>query len=148
MRWLSFIAVFIVAGCVATEQQRGYVFNAKSLEQIVVGESTRKDVIKLMGAPTTRSEFEVERWHYIGNKAEVTGILTPELKDQKVVSIEFTEDGIVKNIENKTLADKNDVEMVGRATPTEGHSVGVMQQLIGNFGRFNKQGTGADAAAQ
>lgn len=138
--------VFLLTGCVATEQQRGYVFNNKSLEEIKIGESTRKDVMQSMGTPTSRSEFEVERWHYIGSKADIRGVLNPEIKDEKVVTIEFDKDGVVKNVETKSLADMTDVKMVQRTTKTEGHSEGVMQQLIGNFGRFNKQ-TGTDAAA-
>ncbi len=131
--------LLLLSACIAVEQRSGYVFNESAIAQVKVGESTRKEVMQLMGTPTTRSEFQVERWHYVGNKAEVISVLTPEVQEQQVVSVEFDEAGLVSAVERKNLQDSRKIDMVGRTTKTEGSDFTILQQVIGNFGKFNKE---------
>lgn len=137
-RWAWFLVLFLAA-CVATERDSGYVFNESSLAYVREGESTHEDVLRALGTPSATSSFEVERWHYIGKKSEIKGVLEPEVKEQTVLSIEFDEDGIVQKVEKRSVADGQEVDIVGRKTGTEGHSVGVLEQLLGNFGKFNRE---------
>ena len=137
-RYLGFIAILALSACVATQKDNGYVMNEKALAYVREGESSRQDVLRALGTPSSTTQFEVERWHYISKKSEVKGVLDPELKEQMIVSVEFDPSGVVSKVEKRSADDRREVKLVERETGTEGHSIGVMEQLLGNFGKFNK----------
>ena len=61
--------------------------------------------------------------------------------NEKIVVVAFNDEGIVdvmEEIDNERI----DLPMVRRKTPTGGHEVTFLQQLLGNVGRFNRPTTG------
>ncbi len=147
-RHYSLIAtlLWLLTAC-AAEQQTGYQLSDGQLDKVQVGKSTREDVLAALGTPSSWHSFGDQRWLYIGNTLKKVSILDPEIQTQQVIAISFDDAGIVKDIEQKNEEDARFVSMNHRVTPTEGHDMSVMEQLIGNFGRFNKQGRGEDMAA-
>ncbi len=61
-------------------------------------------------------------------------------------TIRLSCDGVVDTIE-RIDAPGVDVPHVRRKTPTSGNEITVMEQLIGNVGRFNKQKESATTTA-
>jgi outer membrane protein assembly factor BamE (lipoprotein component of BamABCDE complex) len=58
--------------------------------------------------------------------------------DQQVVAISFDKQSEkVKDIKRYGLKDGKQVAFVERETPTRGKELTVLEQLFGNFGRFN-----------
>ena len=45
------------------------------------------------------------------------------------------------------LANSQDIDIVSRTTPTEGHTLGFFEQILGNIGRFNSPGSPTGSAA-
>ena len=123
--------------CVKAHHSRGYVFNQEHVEALTPGTSTRDDVLALLGSPTSISQYEQERWHYIGREFSQKSVLEPELETQQILTISFNEDGTVADLGQKDKKDAKAIESVSRTTPTAGHELGIMEQLLGNFGRFN-----------
>lgn len=74
----------------------------------------------------------------ISAKRPKSGIFDPKVVDKKVVVVAFNQDGIVDTIE-EIKADQINVPTVRRKTPTSGNEITVLQQLVGNVGRFNKE---------
>lgn len=144
---IALIASLCLAACSGEEVQRGYIFNDATLGKIKQGESTQADVLQTLGSPSLRSDFEVERWHYIGQKARKVSVLDPTVEEHEVVTVEFDGEGKVGKIEKRNLSDMNDIDVVKRETPSEGNRFSAMEQLIGNFGRFNKDGKDAASAS-
>lgn len=127
-----------LAGCgIATVDNRGYVETTKAEERIKVGESSREDVKGALGSPSTTSDFPPETWYYISRERETIAFLPPETLKQNVLQIEFDEGGKVSKMNRYGLDKAQDIEMVQRATPTEGRKVGFVEQLLGNVGKFN-----------
>jgi outer membrane protein assembly factor BamE (lipoprotein component of BamABCDE complex) len=60
--------------------------------------------------------------------------------EQSVVAIDFTPLGIVSGVRTYTLDDAQDVVPVEGKTPTLGRELGLLQQLLGNVGRFTPRG--------
>jgi outer membrane protein assembly factor BamE (lipoprotein component of BamABCDE complex) len=135
----------LLAACAGEEIQRGYIFNPSNLAKIKAGESTQSDVLQTLGSPSLRSDFEVERWHYIGDKTRKFSVLDPTVEEHDVVTVEFDGEGKVGKIERQNVTDMNDIDVVTRETPSEGNRFSAIEQLVGNFGKFNK--ANRDAAA-
>lgn len=105
------------------------------MAEITTGESSKTDVLRTLGSPTTQAPFDENIWYYIGQKTEKSGIFDPKVIEEKIVVVAFNEEDIVAQIE-QVDADRVDIPIVRRKTPTGGHEVTIMQQLLGNVGRF------------
>ena len=123
--------------CTPTEATRGNIVEDYRMAEIVPGVSTKTNVLQSLGSPSTQAPFDENVWYYIGQKTEQRGIFDPKVVDKKVVVVAFNPEGVVDTIE-KINADQIDVPHVRRKTPTSGNEIGVMEQLLGNVGRFNK----------
>ena len=125
------------AGCTPVYATRGNLIDDERLGRIEVGRSTVNDVAGLFGSPTTLSTFDQWTWYYIGQRTEKVAFFDPDIIESRVVRVEFTETGIVRAIDELDLNDAQTVELVERETPTLGRRLTVLEQLLGNFGRFN-----------
>ena len=54
--------------------------------------------------------------------------------------VKFDENGYVESIEEVSDLEPLNVEYVSKETPTEGHSLGFFEQILGNVGRFGAPG--------
>lgn len=124
--------------CSPMEATRGNIVDADRRAEISVGTSTRDDVFRAMGSPTTVSPFDNNIWYYMGQKTEKHGIFDTEVVDEKIVSVTFDDEGIVRNLKEMDNA-RVDVPHNSNQTPTYGNEVTIMQQLLGNLGKFNPQ---------
>lgn len=137
----SMLALLLVpmAGCKSVKQveNRGYIASKPLEEEIRVGKTSREDVRRVFGSPSTISAYPPETWYYISRERETIGFFAPELKKQQVARIEFDEEGRVSHYEAFDKHAVREMDYVERKTPTEGRSLGFAEQLLGNVGRFN-----------
>jgi outer membrane protein assembly factor BamE (lipoprotein component of BamABCDE complex) len=140
---LGLATLLLATACTPTQATRGNIVEDYRIAEIVPGVSSRTNVLQSLGSPTTQAPFDDNVWYYIGQKTEKVGIFDPKVVDKKVVVVAFNDEGIVEAI-NKVDADMIDVPHVRRKTPTAGNDITIMEQLIGNVGRFNK---GKESAA-
>src|SRR5690349_11687991 len=135
------LATALTAGaCTPRIDQRG---NKPDEDQVLVinpGVDDKNRVAELIGTPSTISTFDDRTWYYISKRTETTAFLDPQLIDQEVLAITFDEGGIVQNMRIYGPEDGRTIAYVDRKTPTEGNELTIMQQLLGNLGRFNPQG--------
>ena len=132
----------VLASCSPIVNTRGHTHEADDFKQIVVGQSHADDVAAVLGTPTSKSSFGDETWYYITVKKETNGILAPEVTEQSVTAIRFDAAHTVADIAEYKKEQGKPVELVSQTTPSEGHSVTFMEQMLGNFGRFNAPGRG------
>ncbi len=138
------LAVMVVS-CSPVVATRGNLIDDDRFALITVGRSTANDVANVFGSPTTVSTFDQRTWYYIGQRTEKVAFFDPDIVERRVVRIEFTETGIVSRIDDLDLDDAQAVELVERETPTLGRRLTVLEQLLGNFGRFNTPSGGPSA---
>lgn len=143
MRQFSFFlalpVLFMLAlpACSPVVRTNGNMVSDDSLSQVVQGVSRREDVAALLGTPSAESTFNSNEWYYIGQRTEQTAFFAPEVTDRKVVRITF--DGATGTVANVELLNKDagqDIALVTRKTPTAGHNLTVIEQVLGNVGRF------------
>lgn len=106
------------------------------IAEITTLKSTRSDVLRAMGSPTTKSTFDKNIWYYIGQETEKRGILDPEIVEERIVLVTFNDEGYVSAIEDIDR-ERLDVPYVRDKTPTHGNETTVLQQFLGNLGKFN-----------
>jgi outer membrane protein assembly factor BamE (lipoprotein component of BamABCDE complex) len=131
------LATGLVAACAPTVNTRGNMVEDSRLQSVRPGVSTQADVRAALGPPTVVPPFEEGTWYYIGQVTEKTAFFEPEVVERRVVKVEFDEIGTVATIDELTLEEGQEVELVERETPTRGRQMGFLEQMIGNLGRFN-----------
>lgn len=133
------IVALATMGTAACEDQldvRGNVPDPKALAQLKPGISTRADVTQKLGAPSTVATFDKETWYYIGGRVKTVAFFAPEVLMRQVVTIRFDKSGRVAQIRKTDATKTKQIQLVDRVTPTKGKKLTILQQLIGNIGRF------------
>lgn len=125
-----------IIACSPVTAQRGNLLQDYQVNDIVAGQHTRSDVLRVLGSPTTQSTFDSNIWYYIGQETEKHGILDDEVVNERIVVVSFTEEGVVKTIEDQDTQRLN-IPYARSKTPTHGNELTFTQQLLGNMGRFN-----------
>lgn len=123
-------------GCGGTVDTHGDKLEADRLTELVPGQHTRDDVAAILGSPSSTSPFDAESWYYISNRTETLAFLAPDVTEQQVVVVKFNNEGIVTEIDTLGLDHRRKVDIVDRETPTTGNDVSILDEFIGNIGRF------------
>ena len=118
----------------------GYVPDPEALARIEPGVHNRLEVAQFLGTPSTTAMFGEETWLYVTERREEFAFFKPEIIEQEVVVIAFDQTGVVDSIDQYVLADGILVDPVSRKTPTYGKQLGLLEQFLGNVGRFNNEG--------
>ena len=130
-------AAALATGCSPAINQHGNVPDSDQVVQINPGVDDKTRVSQLLGSPSTTSPFGGATWYYVSKKTQAIAFLSPKVLDQEVLAVSFDEQDIVKDLKLYGLEDGRLVQMVDRVTPTQGNSLTILQQLLGNLGRFN-----------
>lgn len=127
-----------VSACTPRAGTHGDPLVRDRVNSIVPGVHTRDDVAAILGSPSTNSPFDGEKWYYISSRTETFAFLPREEFDRQVVVIAFDESGRVRSVEKFGQERGQDVAIVRRETPTAGNDLNLVQEFLGNIGRFNK----------
>lgn len=133
-------SLLLLAACSPIVDNKGYVKQKELKEHIHIGQTSKQEVLEAFGSPSSQSSFGAESWYYVHSRKETTAFLKPEIVEQEVTRIEFDAKGIVSKIDGYGLDQAQSVTPSSRETPTEGHTMGFIEQTLGNVGRFNKPG--------
>jgi outer membrane protein assembly factor BamE (lipoprotein component of BamABCDE complex) len=133
------LAAPLLAACTPEVSTHGYHFDEAALAQLEPGRTTRDGALQLLGSPSSIASFDDKVWYYVSQRSEHMSFYQDQVVDQKVVTVTFDDQGILRSIERETLDDAIEVSLVDRETPTSGNELGIFQQFIGNIGRFNPQ---------
>ncbi|MCU0905522.1 MAG: outer membrane protein assembly factor BamE, partial [Tabrizicola sp.] len=80
-----------------------------------------------------------EGWYYVQSRYVQRGPREPREIDRQVVAVTFSQAGVVENIGRFGLEDGQVVEISRRVTETNIRGIGLIQQLLGNFGRIRAE---------
>jgi outer membrane protein assembly factor BamE (lipoprotein component of BamABCDE complex) len=135
-----------LGGCVAQVDQRGNLPEPDKVAQIQPGSTTRDQVAKILGTPSSTGVFNDKSWYYISRKTKQVAFLNKDVLDQQVYVINFDGRGVVNSVDHKDLKDGRDIEPAPGATPAPGRELTFLEQVLGNIGRFNKtRSTGSES---
>lgn len=126
----------VIAACSPVYRNHGYVPSDEELALIEVGKDNRDTVAATLGRPSGEGLLNDVGWFYVQSRWKHSGALEPKEIDRQVVSITFTEAGIVENVERFGLEDGKVVAISRRVTTSNIKGVGFLKQLLGNIGRL------------
>lgn len=132
----------VLGGCQQKILQHGNVPDEDEVVQILPGQDDKNRVEQLLGSPSTTGTFGDDTWYYISRRTAQTAFFDPDTIDQGVLAISFDPQGVVEDMKIYDQSDGRLVAMVDRSTPTHGNELTLVQQLLGNFGRFSPEDKG------
>jgi outer membrane protein assembly factor BamE (lipoprotein component of BamABCDE complex) len=134
---LALVPLALAAGCQNNEDIRGFAPAPGAVDKLEVGTQSREDVQRLIGSPSAVATFNPNVWYYISEKQEQWGPSRPWVADQNVIQVTFNESGRVEKIRYYDMNDAKNITMVARVTPSSGKELTVLEQILGNVGRFS-----------
>jgi len=138
--FISLIVAFAAIGCTPTIATRGNFLEDERLATVQQGVSTKDEVTKKLGSPTTVDPFDDKTWFYIGEKTSQTAFLDPKIDARKVIVMKFDDQGILQTAQQVDEKSGKEIDLVNKQTPTPGKDQNVFQQFLGNLGKFNSSG--------
>ena len=133
----------LVAGCATSVDQRGNLPSQDKIAEVHPGSTTKDEVIKILGSPSSVSIFNDKSWYYISRRTEQFSFFDPDVVDQQVYVVNFDNQDVVKAVDHKGLEDGKEIIPVARVTPAPGRELSFLEQLIGNLGKFNSAAGGS-----
>jgi outer membrane protein assembly factor BamE (lipoprotein component of BamABCDE complex) len=130
----------LMSACAPMVDSRGNLPDADAVLQVQPGIDDRLQVAKLLGSPSTVATFGDKTWYYISKKTSRVAFWDPTVLDQEVLMVKFDDAGVVSDMKVYGLEDAHAVTPDPNETPTSGRELTILQQLLGNLGRF---GSGA-----
>jgi outer membrane protein assembly factor BamE (lipoprotein component of BamABCDE complex) len=142
LRSFVFVAALVtLAGCGFPVSDRGNLPKVDLLAQIKPGVTDKNSVKALLGTPSSIATFDGDTWYYISKEERQIAFLKPEVTNQQVYVVYFDDKGIVREVAHKGLDDAQNMTPNPDATPAPGREFTFLEQLIGNFGKFNAGGS-------
>jgi outer membrane protein assembly factor BamE (lipoprotein component of BamABCDE complex) len=138
---MSVAAISLTLGltsCAAQVSTHGNSVESDRVAQIVPGLSSQQDVEGLLGSPSSISVLNGQEWYYIGSRYRSIAFLEPDVVERQVLTVTFNPDGIVQSIDAINAENGRKVQLVKRETRTRGNDLTIVQQLLGNVGRFEE----------
>ncbi len=136
---LAGILALGLGACAQDIRVRGNFPDSEMVSKISPGIHSRIDIQSLLGSPSTVSTFQDSKWYYIGQKSTQFAFFEPEVLERTVLVVSFDAAGLVETTRIYDLADGQAIDPVDRVTPTEGREITILQQLLGNLGKFPSQ---------
>lgn len=137
---VTIAGVIGLSGCEPIVAQRGAMPDVDAITSIIPNKSTKNDVERTLGSPSSVNMYGDETWLYIGETTETVAFLESKVNERSVLLISFNDKGVVKDVESHGLDEARDIQPVERITPTVGKNMTAIDQLIGNLNRFGKIG--------
>lgn len=138
------MSIVALAACEAQLDTRGNLPDPEVVLQVQPGIDNRQRVAELLGSPSAVSTFNDKTWYYISKKTSQVAFFDPEVLDQEVLIITFDDGGTVSDMKLLGLEDAHQIVPNPNVTPTSGRELTILQQLMGNVGRFgNTSGGGS-----
>lgn len=138
------LIAFTLAACGPAVDLRGNNPDKKLLGEIKPGVTDKASVTRLLGSPSTVATFDPNIWYYVSQTTQNVAFFQPRLKDEKVVSISFDKKGVVQKVAMLDMNDHREIVPNPDKTPAPGREFTILEQLLGNFGRFSAPSPGGN----
>ena len=128
-----------LTACSAVYRNHGYVPTEQELATVQVGVDTRDTVGQKIGRPSTSGLLNDEGWYYVQSRYRHFGPREPKEIERQHVAVTFDKAGKVENIARFGLEDGKVVEISRRVTETSIKGIGLIRQILGNFGNIRAE---------
>ena len=118
------IIFFVIVNCTGNKvsNYHGVKLLDQKYQQIVLNVTNKNDIIKLIGPPSIKSEFNNNKWFYVERLKSNQSIIklgAQKIKKNNVLIVELTDDGILKSKKLLDITDMNDLKYLKSQTNKE-----------------------------
>tara|TARA_B100001250_G_scaffold128310_1_gene109193 strand:- start:316 stop:774 length:459 start_codon:yes stop_codon:yes gene_type:complete len=124
MKILILFLFLFTLNCSTNKVSKNHGF--KSLEQkfekITVNQTNKNDIITLIGPPSTKSDFDENKWFYIERRKTNQSLIKlgiKKIEKNNILIVEFNKRGLLKDKKLFDLNKMNDVKYVKAITTKE-----------------------------
>lgn len=123
-------AMMALAACSPRVDVRGNVAEKEDMIRIRTGITTKAEVRRVLGSPSTTSAFDQKTWYYISKREESLAFFKPTTTEQQVIELRFNDEETVDRIRTYSLKDARRVSLVSRKTKSDGGEPGVFRSMV------------------
>ena len=115
MKILFIFLFLLILSCTTNKisNNHGYTSLQAKFEKITINKTNKNDLIKIIGPPSTISNFDKNKWFYIQSKKENQSLLKlgiKKIEKNNVLVIAFNSRGILEDKRILSLDDMNDIK--------------------------------------
>lgn len=129
-----------LAGCTSIRENRGFLIDQLTYDNIRAGIDNQRSVEATLGNPTFTSQFGEPTWYYVSSTNAQRPFGSPRIADQGVLAITFDAAGNVASIDRSGLDRVVYLSPDSKETPTLGRERGFLEDLFGNIGAVGSAG--------
>ena len=121
MKIIFIIILFFTLSCSTNKvsQNHGYKALNTKFEKITINKTNKNDVISIIGPPSSKSDFDDNKWFYIERRRTNQSLIKlgiKKIEKNNILIVEFNQMGILKNKKLIDLNKMNDVKYVKSTT--------------------------------
>ena len=136
---MCLLGALAISACSDVGSTHGQVLQTATIEDVRPGLATKQDIQAKLGSPTSTAAFDTSTWYYISQVRIRRSFFNPVTAQQRVLVLHFDGNDVLDRISMLDEDQSEEVTLVSRQTPTAGHKLSILEQLLGNVGRFVKK---------
>ena len=124
MKILLFFFLLLITNCSSNKVSNNHGFSSldTKFEKIIVNKTNKNDILKIIGPPSSISNFDKSRWFYIETKKTNQSLFKlgiQKIEKNNILIVKFDNKGILNQKKILDLNDMNDVKYVKKITSKE-----------------------------
>ena len=138
MKYIYIILLIFIINCTGNKvsNYHGTKSLKKKYELIYINKLNKNDLIKLIGPPSTVSEFNRNKWFYIERLKTNQSLLKlgrQKIKENNILIVEMNPQGIIINKNLLNLNDMNDLKYFKQTTAKEFKNNNVLYNVFSSL---------------
>ena len=129
----------ILTSCSPTIQNNGISENKFKKIIIVIGETSKNDLIKKYGPPVFEGVFNDKIIYYVSHKTSYKLLNKVKTKKLLIYEISLNDENIVKNFKKYSEKDSFNISISDKSSDHDKDSVFIWKELLNNMRRNNIQ---------
>ena len=126
-----------VTACGERLSSHGHFIDESDLQDIIVGETTKNDILFSLGKPSFEGAFDSNKLYYVSQNMVQPAGGRKQTTTREIFAFVFDDEGTLYDI---IVTDKEtglEIATLSSKTPTPGADFGVIEQIFANIRRRN-----------
>ncbi len=124
MKILILFLFLFTLNCSVNKVSKNHGFKSleTKFEKIVINQTNKNDIIDLIGPPSTKSDFNKNKWFYIERRKTNQSLIklgSKKIEKNNILMVEFNNRGILTNKKIFDMDDMNEIKYVKSLTHKE-----------------------------
>ena len=124
MKILILFLFLFTLNCSTNKVSKNHGFKSleTKFEKIVINQANKNDIIHLIGPPSTKSDFNKNKWFYVERRKTNQSVIKlghKKIAKNNILMVEFNNKGILKNKKIFMMNDMNEIKYVKSLTQKE-----------------------------